>query len=427
MNAVASYTSASKQLTTTDFLLNIIPNTVVGRVRARRDPAGAAVLGAVRPGARCRSATGVAPLVAIVDQLSHALFAIVGIVMRLAPIGAFGAMAFTVGRYGVGTLVSLGQADGRRLRDLPAVRLRRPGRRSRASTGFSLFRFLKYISEEILIVLGTSSSESALPRIMAKLERLGCPKPVVGLVVPDRLLVQSGRHVHLHDDGGDLRGAGERTCICRSDSSCRLLGVLLLTSKGAAAVTGGGFITLAATLAAFPTIPVAGLALLLGVDRFMSEARAITNLIGNAVATMVVARWEGRSTWRGVNRVLARGVPELHDPGCDTVAGEIAALTGKSIRVQPHRSSTPGRQPERLLLRPSFSRTGRDRHRADRRRARRQRHVRGGRHEEADEPGVVVERLQRRNDEPAPRQRAADQRRRNRAPVPAAVRRRPAR
>ena len=181
------------------------------RLRARRDPAGAAVLGAVRARARCRSARRVAPLVALLSiSCRDALFAIVGIIMRLAPIGAFGAMAFTVGRYGIGIAALARQADGRRVRHLPAVRLRRARRDRRASTGFSLIKFLKYISEEILIVLGTSSSESALPRIMAKLERLGCAEAGRRPGGADRLLVQSRRHVDLHDDGGDVRGAGER-------------------------------------------------------------------------------------------------------------------------------------------------------------------------------------------------------------------------
>ena len=182
------------------------------------------------------------------------------------------------------------------------------------ATGFSLIRFLKYISEEILIVLGTSSSESALPKIMEKLERIGCPKPIVGLVVP------TGYSFNL--DGTSIYMTMAALFVAQASGvhlsfgqQLSLLGILLLTSKGAAAVTGAGFITLAATLSAFPNIPIAGLALLLGVDRFMSEARSITNLIGNAVATMVIARWEGALDMARVKRVLAHGVPELHDDG----------------------------------------------------------------------------------------------------------------
>ena len=231
-----------------------------------------------------------APLVNLIAAISDALFAIVGMIMRLAPIGAFGAMAFTVGRYGIGSLVSLGQLmAGVYLACLLFIFLVLGP--LAMSAGFSIVKFLRYIGEEILIVLGTSSSESVLPRIMAKLEYLGCAKPVVGLVVPTgysfnldgtAIYMTMGMMFVAQASGVDLTLGQE----------LGMLAVLLVTSKGAAAVTGSGFVTLAATLAAFPTVPVAGLTLLVGVDRFMSEARAITNLIGNAVATMVIARWD---------------------------------------------------------------------------------------------------------------------------------------
>ena len=316
MKTVSSYASASKGLTTTDFILNIIPNTVVDAF-ARGEILQVLLFSVLFGLAALSLGKTVAPLVAIVDQMSRALFAIVGIIMRLAPIGAFGAMAFTVGRYGVGTLVSLGQLmAGMYITCLFFVFVVLGG--IARVTGFSLLRFLKYISEEILIVLGTSSSESALPKIMEKLERIGCPKPIVGLVVP------TGYSFNL--DGTSIymtmaaifvaQASGVQLSFGRQLS---LLAILLMTSKGAAAVTGSGFITLAATLSAFPDIPVAGLAMLLGVDRFMSEARSITNLIGNAVATMVVARWDGSLDMAHVKRVLAHGVPELHDERLDAV------------------------------------------------------------------------------------------------------------
>jgi aerobic C4-dicarboxylate transport protein len=316
MKTVSTYASASKGLTTTDFILNIIPNTVVDAF-ARGEILQVLLFSVLFGLAALSLGKTVAPLVAILDQLSRALFAIVGIIMRLAPIGAFGAMAFTVGRYGVGTLVSLGQLmAGMYITCLFFVFVVL-GAIARV-TGFSLIRFLKYISEEILIVLGTSSSESALPKIMEKLERIGCPKPIVGLVVP------TGYSFNL--DGTSIymtmaaifvaQASGVQLSFGRQLS---LLAILLMTSKGAAAVTGSGFITLAATLSAFPDIPVAGLAMLLGVDRFMSEARSITNLIGNAVATMVVARWDGSLDLTHVKRVLAKGVPELHDERLDAV------------------------------------------------------------------------------------------------------------
>ena len=316
IKAVTAFTSASKSLTTIDFILNVIPATVVDAF-ARGEILQVLLFSVLFGLAALALGPSVAPLVAVVDQLGKTLFGIVGIVMRLAPIGAFGAMAFTVGRYGVGTLVSLGQLMAAMYVTCLLFVFVVLGGIARA-TGFSIYRFLKYISEEILIVLGTSSSESALPKIMEKLERIGCPKPVVGLVVP------TGYSFNL--DGTSIYMTMAAMFVVQASGvhlsfggQLSLLAVLMLTSKGAAAVTGSGFITLAATLSAFPDIPVAGLALLLGVDRFMSEARAITNLIGNAVATMVIARWEGSLDLARVTQVLAHGVPELHDEKLDAV------------------------------------------------------------------------------------------------------------
>jgi len=316
MKSVATYTSASKSLTTVDFILNIIPATVVDAF-ARGDILQVLLFSVLFGLAALSLGNKVASLVAVVEQIGKALFGIVGIIMRLAPIGAFGAMAFTVGRYGVGTLVSLGQLmAGMYITCLLFVFVVL-GTIARA-IGFSMPRFLKYISEEILIVLGTSSSESALPKIMEKLEKIGCPKPVVGLVIP------TGYSFNL--DGTSIYMTMAAVFVAQASGvhltfpqQLSLLAILLLTSKGAAAVTGSGFITLAATLSAFPNIPVAGLALLLGVDRFMSEARAITNLIGNATATMAIARWEGALDMPRVRRTLAHGVPELHDEKLDAV------------------------------------------------------------------------------------------------------------
>jgi aerobic C4-dicarboxylate transport protein len=290
MQSVAAYTSASKTLTTTEFLLNIIPTTIVDAF-ARGEILQVLLFSVIFGLALLTLGDSARPLVETIRQISNALFVVVGIIMRLAPVGAFGAMAFTVGRYGIGTLLSL----GRLMADvyitcllfvfvvLGAIT---------AAAGFSLWRLLAYVREEILIVLGTASSESVLPRVMEKLERLGCPKPVVGLVVP------TGYSFNL--DGTSIYMSMAAIFVAHVSgvhlsfgAQLSLLGILLLTSKGAAALPGGGFITLAATLSAFPAIPVAGLALLLGVDRFMSEARAITNLIGNTVATLVIARWEG--------------------------------------------------------------------------------------------------------------------------------------
>jgi len=323
MKTIASYTTASKNLTTTEFILNIIPNTVFDAF-ARGEILQVLLFSVLFGLAALSLGKTVAPLVAVLDQVGRALFGIVAIVMRLAPIGAFGAMAFTVGRYGVGTLISLGQLMIAMYVTCLFFIFVVLGAIARA-TGFRLIPFLKYISEEILIVLGTSSSESALPKIMEKLERIGCAKPIVGLVVP------TGYSFNL--DGTSIYMTMAALFVAQASGvhlsfgeQVSLLGVLLLTSKGAAAVTGSGFVTLAATLSAFPNIPITGLALLLGVDRFMSEARSITNLIGNATATMVIARWEGSLDLARVKRVLARGVSELHDERLDTVAAEIVAL-----------------------------------------------------------------------------------------------------
>jgi aerobic C4-dicarboxylate transport protein len=301
LSAVAQYTTASKQLSTVDFLLNVIPDTIVGAF-ARGEVLQVLLFAVLFGLALLQLGSHVDALVGVIEMASRALFHIVGIIMRLAPVGAFGAMAFTVGRYGVGSLLSLGKlmiAVYATCLFFVFVVLGSIA----AATGFSLIRFLKYIGEEILIVLGTSSSESALPRLMAKLEYLGCAKPVVGLVVP------TGYSFNL--DGTSIYMTMAAVFVAQASGvhlslgqELGILGVLLLTSKGAAAVTGSGFVTLAATLAAFPAIPVAGLTLLLGVDRFMSEARAITNLIGNAVATMVVAKWDGALDLARARRIL---------------------------------------------------------------------------------------------------------------------------
>ncbi|MFN7980864.1 MAG: dicarboxylate/amino acid:cation symporter [Vicinamibacterales bacterium] len=308
VSAVASYTTASQHLSTVDFILNVIPDTIVGGF-ARGEVLQVLLFSVLFGLALLRLGPRVHRLVEIIEMTSAALFDVVAIIMRLAPVGAFGAMAFTVGKYGLGSLVALGKLMAGVYITCAAFVFIVLGAIARA-TGFSLIRFLRYIAEEILIVLGTSSSESALPRIMAKLEHLGCSKPVVGLVVP------TGYSFNL--DGTSIYMTMAAIFVAQASGvhlslgqELGILGVLLLTSKGAAAVTGSGFVTLAATLAAFPTIPVAGLTLLLGVDRFMSEARAITNLIGNAVATMVVARWDGALDLERARAILDGRTPDL--------------------------------------------------------------------------------------------------------------------
>jgi aerobic C4-dicarboxylate transport protein len=290
VQAVAAYTTASQKLTTTEFLMNVIPNTVVDAF-ARGEILQVLLFSVLFGLALLGGGARVKPLVSLIDQLSHALFGIIGMLMRLAPIGAFGGMAFTVGRYGIGSLVSLGQLMAGVYLTCALFIFIVLGAITKVA-GLSLWKLLRYIREEILIVAGTASSETVLPRIIEKMENLGCRKSVVGLVIPTgysfnldgTAIYMTMATIFMAQVSGVHLSMGETLSI---------LGLLLLTSKGAAAVTGGGFITLAATLSAIPAIPVAGLALLVGVDRFMSAARALTNLIGNAVATIVVARWDG--------------------------------------------------------------------------------------------------------------------------------------
>ena len=229
------------------------------------------------------------PVLEFIDRIAQVMFNIIGMIMKVAPLGAFGAMAFTIGQYGVGSLVQLGQLMICFYITCILFVLVVLGGIARAN-GFSILRFIRYIREELMIVLGTSSSESALPNMLRKMEKLGCDKSVVGLVIP------TGYSFNL--DGTSIYLTMAAVFIAQATDTpmglvdqMTLLAVLLIASKGAAGVTGSGFIVLAATLSAVGTLPVAGLALILGIDRFMSEARALTNLIGNGVATVVVSKW----------------------------------------------------------------------------------------------------------------------------------------
>jgi aerobic C4-dicarboxylate transport protein len=284
-----------------DFLMGVIPDTVVGAF-ARGDVLPVLLFSVLFGMALLRLGSRVSRVPAALSMVSDTLFDVIGMIMRLAPIGAFGAMAFTVGRHGIASLVPLGQLMAG-LYITCAIFVVVVLGPIAAAAGVNVFKLLKYIGEEILIVLGTSSSESVLPRIMAKMERLGCTKPVVGLVVPTGYSFNlEGTSIYL--TMGAVFVAQASGVHLTVGQLFGILGVLLLTSKGAAAVTGSGFVTLAATLEAFPAIPAAGLALLIGVDRFMSEARAVTNLIGNAVATVAIARWHGALDVARARRIL---------------------------------------------------------------------------------------------------------------------------
>jgi aerobic C4-dicarboxylate transport protein len=301
--AVAQYAAPGKMQSTTDFLLNVVPNTVVDAF-AKGEILQVLLFSVLFGFALHAFGTKGKPVFEFIDKVSHILFGIVGIIMRVAPIGAFGAMAFTIGKYGVGSLLSLAKLMGTFYATCLFFILVVLGLIAWLH-GFSIWKFIKYIKEELFIVLGTSSSESVLPRMIAKLENLGVKKSVVGLVIP------TGYSFNL--DGTSIYLTMAAVFIAQATNTpmtltqqLTLLGVLLLTSKGAAGVTGSGFIVLAATLSAVGDVPVAGLALILGIDRFMSEARALTNLIGNGVATVVVGRWCGEVDMERMRRHLDR-------------------------------------------------------------------------------------------------------------------------
>jgi aerobic C4-dicarboxylate transport protein len=289
-HAIAEYTAKTHSLSTVDFLINIIPNTFVDAF-AKGDILQVLLIAILFGVALSMLGERGRPIAKFVDDLSHVIFGIVGLVMKAAPIGAFGAMAFTIGKYGLASLLPLGKLVGSFYLTCALFVLIVLGTVARL-TGFSILRFISYIKEELLIVLGTSSSESALPALMRKLEKLGCSKSVVGLVVP------TGYSFNL--DGTNIYMTMAALFVAQATNTdltltqqLTILFVAMLTSKGASGITGAGFITLAATLAVVPTIPVAGMALILGIDKFMSECRALTNFIGNGVASIVVSKWEG--------------------------------------------------------------------------------------------------------------------------------------
>ena len=299
---IASYVSEAKETTVTGFLLNIIPDTMFsaftsgeilqvllvsilfGIALAMLGDRGDRLLDALR-------------------TITAVVFRVVRILMYAAPIGAFGAMAFTIGQYGIGTLANLAELIVTFYATALLFVLVVLGLIARAA-GFSIFSLIRYIKDELLLVLGTSSSESAMPLLMEKLEAAGVPKPIVGLVVP------AGYSFNL--DGTNIYMSLAALFIAQATNThltfgqeLLLMAVAILSSKGAAGVTGSGFIVLAATLSVVPSIPVAGMALILGVDRFMSECRSLTNFVGNAVATIVVGRWEGAVDMARLRHVLS--------------------------------------------------------------------------------------------------------------------------
>ena len=322
--AVASYASKAHDQTVVGFLLNIIPDTVGSAFAAGEIlqvlffsvPFGVAL---ALIGERGQ------PVLTFLDATAQAFFKLVAIFMRAAPIGAFGAFAFTIGKYGIGSVAGLaglvatfyGASLLFVLVVLGAIA---------ALHGFSILKLIRYLREELLLILGTSSSEAALPSLLLKLERAGAPKSIVGLVVP------TGYSFNL--DGTNIYMTLAALFLAQAldihltlGQQALLLGVAMLSSKGAAGVTGAGFITLAATLSVVPTIPVAAMTLILGVDRFMSECRALTNFVGNAVATLVVSRWERALDLDALRRALDGGPPAEPLPDFETSTGPVESPT----------------------------------------------------------------------------------------------------
>jgi aerobic C4-dicarboxylate transport protein len=286
---VASYTAQAHDSSVTGFLMNIIPNTV-GSAFASGDILQVLFFSVVFGIALAQVGDKAEPFLTVLESVSRGFFRMVTILMKAAPIGAFGAFAFTIGKYGIGSVVNLAELVATFYITALCFVLIVLGAVGRAC-GFSIFKLIRYLRAELLLVLGTSSSEAALPSLIEKMEKAGCEKSIVGLVVP------TGYSFNL--DGTNIYMTLATLFIAQATGihltfgqEMLLLAVAMLSSKGAAGVTGAGFITLAATLSVVPTIPVAGMALILGVDRFMSECRALTNFIGNAVATIVVSRWE---------------------------------------------------------------------------------------------------------------------------------------
>jgi aerobic C4-dicarboxylate transport protein len=287
---VETYTNKAHEQSLIGFLMNIIPTT----------PISALAEGEILQVLLVAVLTGIAiatvgepakPLLTVLQSASEVVFKLVHMLMKLAPIGAFGAMAFTIGKFGVASLVSLASLIATFYVTSLLFVFVVLGLIARAS-GFSIFKLIRYIKDELLLVLGTSSSEAALPTLMQKLERAGCRKEVVGIVLP------TGYSFNL--DGTNIYMTLAALFIAQAvgidltlQEELLLIGVAIISSKGAAGVTGAGFVILAATLSVVPSVPVAGMALILGIDRFMSECRALTNLMGNAVATIVVSGWEG--------------------------------------------------------------------------------------------------------------------------------------
>ena len=309
--SVQDYAGVAKTQTVTDFLMNIIPSTAVDAF-ARGNILQVLLVSLLFGFALSAVGARAKPLADLIEALSHAVFGIVNIIVKFAPIGAFGAMAFTVGRYGLASLGPLAKLIGIFYVTAILFVLLVMGAIARVA-GFSIVKFLLYIKEEILIVVSTNSSEAAVPTLMEKLVKLGCSKPLVGLVVPTGYIFNT--------DGSALYMTLAALFVAQATNTpltlmqqMAIFAVALLTSKGASGVQGASFIALVGTMMVVPTIPVAGMALILGIDRFMSSARALVNMIGNGVATLVLARWEHELAPGVLTRNLAETPSAIPEP-----------------------------------------------------------------------------------------------------------------
>ncbi len=318
--AVERYAKAAHDRSTVQFLLDIIPKTFTDAFTGNGDLLQVLLVAILFGFALVGLGERGRPVLGLVESVSAVFFRMMGMIMRLAPLGAGGAMAFTIGKYGIDSLGPLAKLMGGFYLTCVLFVVLVLGAIARLA-GFSIFRFLRYIRDELLLVLGTSSSESALVPMMQKLERLGVSKPVVGLVIPSGYSFNlDGTNIYLTMAAIFVAQALDVELTLMQELT--LLAVAMLTSKGASGVTGAGFITLAATLAVVPSVPVAGLALILGIDRFMSEARALTNLVGNGVATIVVGKWEGELDEAVLERELAAGPDAAPSPAPTATAGD---------------------------------------------------------------------------------------------------------
>ncbi|MGF6660384.1 aerobic C4-dicarboxylate transport protein [Paraburkholderia atlantica] len=322
--AISTYTHAAQQHGMLDFFMSIVPNSIVGAF-ATGEMLPIIFFSVLLAISLAKLGPRTAPFVDMLDMFLQGMFGVVRIVMYVAPIGAFGGMAFTIGKYGIGTLASFGElmlclylTSFFFVFVVLGLVMK--------MCGLSLWKFLRYIRDEILITLGTASTEAVLPQMLIKMEAMGCARPVVGMVLPTGYTFNAdGTAIYL--TMAALFIAQAMNVHLSIWDQLLVLGVLLLTSKGSAGVAGAGFVALAATLASMHKIPVEGLVLLLGVDRFLNEARAVTNLIGNGVATVVVARWEGQ-----LDRNLARAVLDRDNPARIKTPGSAAqpAVTSAS-------------------------------------------------------------------------------------------------